>query len=159
MIAVNVTSVATLARLVGRQIADRRSGGVIFTSSVGSRPLLFFTLYGATTVFVTTLAVSMKYEMKDMGVDVLSFEPGMVRTEMSERIQDEADMSQVGFTMMGAEEAMETCIQALGKDDVCTPGWMNQIKKFFASNLPWALAMPTMFSKMRAVLPPEKTSL
>lgn len=122
LVALNVTAVAVIARLVGRQIADGHAGGIIFTSSAGSRPNPFFALYSASKAFVTTLAVAMKYEMADIGVDVLTFEPGHTRSEMSVRGGEVIDLASAGFERMETDVALEACVKALGKETMCTPG-------------------------------------
>lgn len=159
LLAVNVTSVATLARLVGRQIAERRSGGIVFTSSMGSRPTPFFSLYSASKAFVTTLGVSMKYEMADLGVDVLTYEPGHTRSEMSARGGEVLDLEAIGLESMDADVAVETCVKALGKETVCTPGWKNGIIKMITDYVPWGLMLPTVFSRFKKLLPADKTSI
>lgn len=160
LIAVNVTSVATIARLVGRQIAERgTSGGIIFTSSIGARPSPFAGLYASSKAFVSTLAISMKYEMADMGVDVLAIEPGLIRSEMTGRTGEVMDIESMGFDMMETEDAVEAFIRALGKKDVCTPGWKNRAAMAVLSCLPKSMALKMMAGQMKKLLPADKTSL
>lgn len=155
----NMVSVALLARLVGRRIADRRSGGIIFTSSMGSMPQPFSGLYSSTKSFVTTLGVSMKYEMAEYGVDVLTFEPGPTQSEITARMNETTSMGDMGFQLMDTSVAVETCLKALGKADVCTPGFTNRVLKWFLANLPWWLTLPTMGGQMKKILPKEQTGI
>jgi short-subunit dehydrogenase len=61
---------------------------LILTSSQSSiRPFPMISLYAASKVFVTYLAQALSYELSDK-VDVFSYEPGYVETNMTTRIHD-----------------------------------------------------------------------
>lgn len=161
LVALNVAAVSVLARLIGRQIAERkRGGGVIFVSSCASRPSPYGALYASSKAFVSTLSVSLRYEMAEFGVDVLAFEPGFVKSDMADRVAAVFDPTKFGLEIMETEETVEECVRTLGgRPAVCTPGWKNRLTKFFMDYLPRATFFPMYCDMVRKTLPAEKTSL
>jgi len=89
MIQLNVTSVAVLTRLFIEDLNKRKQkGGMIITSSIGAYfPGPLSSLYTATKVFDTFLAVGLSGEQKFMNnskIDVCALEPGSTSTEFSQ---------------------------------------------------------------------------
>ncbi len=70
LIALNVTAVSQLARAVGVRLARRGRGEIIFVSSFAARPGPYSALYNASKTFVSTLSVSLRYELREYGVEI-----------------------------------------------------------------------------------------
>lgn len=153
VIELNVTAVARLTSTVGKQLVQRgRGGGLIFVSSINARPWPYLALYAASKSFVSTLAVSIRYELAKDGVDVLCFEPGAVESEMMSRQNErfgEENMT-AAITAMKAEKAVEMCLDKLGKRTVFTPGFRNILLKKGVDFLPFIMLpiVAKMISKL-----------
>jgi uncharacterized protein len=86
MIDLNVKSTVHLAKLAAKQMAGRRSGRILITSSVaGTMPTPMQAVYGATKAFDLEFAQSLHYELKDSGVTVTALKPGATDTEFFRR--------------------------------------------------------------------------
>jgi len=88
MIQLNITSVAVLTRLFLEDLHQRSNrGGIVITSSTGSYfPGPLASLYDATKVFDSYLAVGLHGEQKYLNnskVDILALEPGGTTTEFA----------------------------------------------------------------------------
>jgi len=91
MIQLNVTSVAVLTKLILNHMVKRQTrGGILITSSTAaSFPCPLMSLYSATKVFDSYLAVGIWQEQKSKTskstpVDIISLEPGATATEFSQ---------------------------------------------------------------------------
>ena len=79
---VNCRAPVILTHFFGRQMAQRKRGGIIFVSSVsGFIATPFEATYAASKVYELFLAESLGYELKKNGVDVLALCPGSTDTE------------------------------------------------------------------------------
>lgn len=111
-IRLNVLSTVILAKHVTRQMAGRRSGKVLITSSVaGTMPTPNHAIYGATKAFLLEFAQSLHYELKDEGITVTALKPGATDTEFfrrsgmedtqvaeeAKKSNDPADVAKQGF--------------------------------------------------------------
>lgn len=86
IIDLNVRSTVHLAKLVLRDMADRGSGRLLFTSStVAAVPGSEQSIYNASKSFVQSFAEALHDEMRDTGVTVTSLMPGPVDTEFFTR--------------------------------------------------------------------------
>lgn len=141
LIAVNVTAVSNLASTIGRQIAARGKGGIVFVSSLGARPQPYTAVYAASKAFVSTLAVGLRFELRKSGVDVLSFEPGVVESEMVDGVRAE-----LGETSAGkVDRAVESCLRKLVAGEATwTPGFWNRVFKFVTDHCPHAVGVGIM---------------
>jgi short-subunit dehydrogenase len=85
-IELNVVSQVRLAKLVVRDMVPRRSGRILFTSSISATtPTPYETVYGPTRAFVHSFAQSLREELKGTGVTVTALMPGPTATEFHER--------------------------------------------------------------------------
>lgn len=147
LISLNCTALTNLTATVGRQIVDReRTGGLIFVSSIASRPVPFLSVYAASKAFVSSLATSLKYELCKTRIDVLVLEPGFVETEMLDRY----DMNK-RLNGMNSELVVETSLRKLGKHLVVTPGIFNFIFKKMVDLFP-SLVLPRVAKLVRRSL-------
>lgn len=104
MISLNVTAVTKLAHGFGRRLVRKGSGGIIFVSSITKDGMPWAASYAASKAYVAILAYSMKFELQDSGVDVLSLEPGAIETRMSK----EGDF----LTWAGPANTTDVCVSA-----------------------------------------------
>src|SRR3954468_18935800 len=101
IIDLNVTSTVHLAKRVLPDMVARRSGRVLFTSSIAATmPGSYQAVYNASKSFVQSFAEAIRNELKDTGVTVTSLMPGATDTNFFER----ADM-------------LDTKVGAAPKDD------------------------------------------
>eukprot|EP00171_Calliarthron_tuberculosum_P002010 IDg2010t1 len=141
VVAVNATAMALLAHGIGSRIASRaHGGGVIFVSSVLARPSPNMATYAATKAFTTTLAVSLRYELAASGVEVLSFEPGFVESEITDRMRANG----VEVDALPVDTAVERCLAQFGKRAVYSPTFAMCVLKRIVDWLPYSWTMPLL---------------
>jgi uncharacterized protein len=121
LLSLNVTSVVHLAKHVARQMAARRRGRILITSSISAtKPTPFETVYGPTRAFTYMFAQGLREEMKDFDVSVTALLPGATDSEFHAR----AGMSNTAFgPTMAKNSRVEVARQGLealmaGKDHV-----------------------------------------
>jgi short-subunit dehydrogenase len=86
LIALNVTAVVHLAKLVLPAMVARGSGRVLITSSVAATmPGPYYATYAASKAFLQSFAEAIRFELKDTGVTVTALQPGPTDTEFFER--------------------------------------------------------------------------
>jgi short-subunit dehydrogenase len=79
LLAVNLRAPVMLARLLGEQMAARRSGHIVFVSSLqGKAPSPLSSLYTATKFGLRGFSLSLRLDMADHGVGVSCVSPGFV---------------------------------------------------------------------------------
>jgi len=113
LIALNIVSAVHLGHAIGKNMAVRGEGRMLFTSSVASQmPGPFYTTYAASKSFVQSFALGLREELKDSGVTVTSLMPGPTDTEFFDRAgmegtkvaegpkDDPADVARAGFEAM-----------------------------------------------------------
>lgn len=82
----NVRSTVHLAKLVLRDMANRDSGRVLFTSSVASMmPGSYQTIYNASKSFVQSFAKALQDELRDTSITVTALLPGPTDTDFFRR--------------------------------------------------------------------------
>jgi uncharacterized protein len=87
LIDLNVSSVVHLAKLVVRDMAPRRRGRVLITSSVSATlPTPYETVYGPTRAFAFSFAEGLREEMKEHGVSVTAMLPGATDSDFHCRV-------------------------------------------------------------------------
>jgi uncharacterized protein len=113
LIDLNVRSTVHLAKLLVPEMAARRAGRVLITSSVASTmPGPFQAVYNASKSFVQSFALALREELDGTGVTVTTLMPGPTETEFFERADmldtkvgsgdkdDPADVARDGFEAM-----------------------------------------------------------
>lgn len=156
LIDLNVSAVTALAHAFGRRLAERGRGGILFVSSIASRVFPWFSTYSASKSFVTALSLILREELGPKGIDVLSLEPGMVETEMSDRAADKIDMAKLGLQPQSAESCVSDALRSLySKRSRVTPGLPNKISLFFMGLLPQSTLLSLMNSLIPKVMQPE----
>ena len=118
---VNCRAPLILTHLFGRQMAQRRKGGIIFVSSVSgyiATPLA--ATYAASKAYDLFLAEALGYELAKDGVDVLGLCPGSTATEF----QQIAGLRPVA--PMPVAPVVQSALKQLGKKRLVIPGWRNR---------------------------------
>lgn len=86
LINLNVVSTVHLAKRVVKDMADRKQGKILFTSSIAAlMPGPFEAVYAASKAFVHSFAEGLRNELKDTGVTVTSLMPGPTDTNFFHR--------------------------------------------------------------------------
>ena len=119
---VNCRAPLILTHGFGRKMAARGRGGIIFVSSVsGYIATPFEATYAASKAYELFLAESLRYELKNKGVDVLALCPGSTDTEFHEVAGSRP------VAAMAVELVVDVALKMLGKKPVAIPGWHNRL--------------------------------
>ncbi len=139
---VNCRAPLILAHEIGRQMAQRRRGGIIFVSSVSAYMATpFEASYAASKVYELFLGDSLWYELKQQGVDVLSLCPGSTATEFHE-------ISGISpYAAMAVEPVVASALKSLGKKQSVITGWHNRLLVSLAKTVPHRI-MTTLAGKV-----------
>lgn len=130
IIDLNVTSTVHLAKRVVPELVERRSGRVLFTSSIASTmPAPYQAVYGASKAFVQSFSQALRHELKDSGVTVTAVLPGPTDTDFFER----ADLMDTKVGQGHKDDPAEVAEQAVdalleGKDQVVAGGKKNKVQ-------------------------------
>jgi short-subunit dehydrogenase len=104
----NVRSTVHLAKLVLRDMAERRDGKVLFTSSIASTmPGSYQPVYNASKSFIQSFAEAVRDELKGSGVVVTSLMPGPTDTNFFRR----AKMEDTPVAKMAKDDPAEVARQ------------------------------------------------
>ncbi len=119
---VNCRAPLILTHAFGRQMAQRRRGGIIFVSSLsGFIATPFEAHYAASKAYELFLAESLGYEFKKYGVDILALCPGATKTEFH------VVAGSRPIAGMPVAPVVGLAIKTLGKKRVAIPGWHNRM--------------------------------
>jgi len=149
IIDVNITSTVHLAKRVLPDMVARRTGKVLFTSSIAATmPGSYAAVYNASKSFVQSFAEAIRNELKDTGVTVTALMPGPTDTDFFDRADmqdtkvganekdDPAEVAQQGFDALMA-----------GKDHVVAGSFKNKVQAVAGKVMP-AAANAEMHRKM-----------
>lgn len=118
---VNCRAPLLLSHVYARQMAKRKRGGIVFVSSVsGYLATPFEASYAASKVYELFLAESLRYELRDEGVEVLALCPGSTDTEFHNLAGSRA------VAAMAVQPVVSAALNRLGKKSVTIPGWHNR---------------------------------
>lgn len=138
MIDLNVRGAVQLTKLVLKDMVARRSGKLLFTSSVeASMPDPFEAIYGSTKVFLRWFGESLRSELKDTGVGVTILMPGVTDTNFfnrAEMLDTKAGAMEGKDDPAVVAKAAFEALQA-GKDKV-VPTVKNKVMSAVAEALP-----------------------
>lgn len=139
MIALNVTAVTTLAHAFGKRMGIQKRGGIIFTSSMAKGGVPGYSCYSSTKAYVSTLAATLRFELAERGVEVLCFEPGMVKSEMHTLLTADLNMDKPMYIMEADDCVKETLKCLYDRKAQITPGLPNKVMATVVSWFPeWA---------------------
>lgn len=84
MIELNVIALTALAKLFGKELAERRSGHIVNIASTASfQPVPGFAAYAATKAYVVSLSEALAFELRASGVKVTAVCPGATKSEFA----------------------------------------------------------------------------
>lgn len=142
MIRLNVEASFILAHEMGQRFVDQGRGGILFVSSISAfQPTPYFTHYAATKAYILSLAESMEYEFKSLGVDVTALCPGPTESEMSKGLEGQP-------YVMKADKVVRAGLNGLGRSNYVVPGIGNKV----ATSLPRLIGRKWSRDLMGAVL-------
>ena len=134
---VNCRAPLILTHVFGRQMAQRKRGGIIFVSSVnGYIATPFTSTYAASKVYELFLAEALGYELSKVGVDVLALCPGSTATEFHQV----AGLRPVAA--MPVQPVVQLALKQLGKKRVVITGWHNQFLVWLLKLTPRSILAP-----------------
>jgi short-subunit dehydrogenase len=117
MLAVNVTALTLLTRLLLPGMVARKRGAILnVSSSAGFLPLAGFAVYAATKAYVTSFSEAIRAELRGTGVTVTTLCPGPVRTEFAETARRQvagAPKTVPGLSHVSAQEVVRTGLAAV----------------------------------------------
>ncbi len=138
LINLNVVSTVHLAKRVVKDMADRGSGRVLFTSSVAALiPAPFEAVYGASKAFILSFSEALRNELKDTGVSVTALMPGPTETEFFHR----ADMDETHVRVSKKDAPDDVARQGFealmaGKDKIIAGSLKTKIQGHASQVLP-----------------------
>ncbi len=134
----NVVGAVHLAKRVVQEMAPRRSGRILFTSSIaGLMPAPFEAIYGASKAFLLSFSEALRNELKDAGVTVTALLPGPTDTDFFRRADMEDTKVGAGKKDDPADVAADA-YEALmaGKEKVVAGSFKNKAQAAAARVLP-----------------------
>jgi uncharacterized protein len=140
LVDLNVRSAVHLAKLVVRDMVARRTGKILFTSSIAAtQPGPFQATYNASKAFLLSFSEALRNELKDTGVTVTALMPGPTDTEFFERA-DLLDTKLGQAKKDDPAEVAEQGVEALlsGKDHVVAGSVKNKLSAASAKVTPEA---------------------
>ena len=131
MLAVNVTALTLLTRLLLPGMIARKRGAILNVSSTaGFLPIAGFAVYAVTKAYVTSFSEAIRAELRGTGVTVTSLCPGPVPTEFTEvaaRSPSARDRSPE-FIRVSAEEVARDALAAIEHDrPLVIPGFVMKL--------------------------------
>ena len=132
MLAVNITALTLLTRLLLPGMIVRRRGAILHvSSSAGFLPIAGFAVYAATKAYVTSFSEAIRAELRGTGVTVTSLCPGPVHTEFNDvahRSGTTWEKSRAEFTHVSVEEVVRTALDAVAADKALViPGFVMKL--------------------------------
>jgi len=131
LLQLNVVALTSLTRRLLPAMIERGRGRILNVASTSSfQPVPSMALYAASKVFVLSLSESLSEELKGTGVTVTALCPGITKTDMYKRAQDQNPMARnvpglfVSEVEDVAREGYEACVAGRA---VVVPGLPNRL--------------------------------
>ncbi len=132
MIDLNIKAPAILTHHFGKHLIQRGEGGIINLGSLLAYVSVpYSSVYGATKAYELSKGESLQYELAKKGVDVLTVNPGLTATEMT----DSFDFSHMPSDLMQPEEVAKVALKSIGKKSQVIPGFSNKVLGFLAKRV------------------------
>lgn len=144
LLAVNITALTLLTRLLLPGMISRRQGAILNVSSSASfLPIPDFAVYAATKAYVTSFSEAIRAELLGTGVTVTCLCPGPVPTEFTQvarRNATQKERSSPRFTQVSAEETVRAGLAAVkATKPLVIPGWIMKAGMLFVRLTPMPL--------------------
>lgn len=147
MIAVNITALSNLTRLLLPNMIARGHGHIMMVASIAAfQPGPYMSQYYATKAYVLSLAEGLSEELRGTGVSMTTVCPGPTRTEFFERANMNGErFAESGMIMMSAEQVARIAYRGMlrGKRVVIT-GFRNRLATWLARLTPNTLLLRIM---------------
>jgi short-subunit dehydrogenase len=130
MMDINARAYTTLVHTYGRQMRDRKQGGIILVASgAGLVPAPYTGAYSANKAYQIAFGEALWYELKDTGVDVLVLVAGLMNT------QGDALSKYPQFMISETAPVVQEALSKLGKQHLVIPGLINKLFMFMQTKL------------------------
>jgi short-subunit dehydrogenase len=114
----------------------RKRGGIILLSSAAAlRGSAYVSNYAATKAYNLILAEGLWDELREHGIDVLGFMPGITITPAFEQSKPNLERRMKVVPIMEAGPTVAEALEALGKRPSHVAGRMNRFNMFMSSKL------------------------
>jgi short-subunit dehydrogenase len=131
LLQLNVVVLTSLTRRVLPAMIERGRGRILNVASISSfQPVPSMALYAASKALVLSLSESLSEELKGTGVTVTALCPGITKTEMLDRAQDEHSVARAvpGLFLSDVQDVAREGVEAcLAGKAVVVPGLANQL--------------------------------
>jgi short-subunit dehydrogenase len=135
MVAVNVQATLILVHEFASKMVARKSGGIILLSSASAlQGSAYVANYAATKAYNLILAEGLWEELREQGVDVLGFMPGITRTPAFEQSNPKLERIKLA-PIMEAGPTVTEALEALGKGPSYIAGRRNRLNMFLSGKL------------------------
>ncbi len=139
-LALNCDASLTLAHhYAGRFRARGRGGIVLISSNSGVMHSPYVGHYAATKAYLLSLAESMHEELREAGVDVLGYVPGLTDTPALREAG--IDAKAAGPLLLDAAVVAQRGLEALGRGPRAVPNVFDRLGARFLLSLPRAIAL------------------
>ncbi|MBC7218494.1 MAG: SDR family NAD(P)-dependent oxidoreductase [Candidatus Caldatribacterium sp.] len=137
IIELNVAALTELSFHAGKQMVERKRGGIINVGSLaGFFPLPHFAVYAATKAYVYSLSLALWAEWKKHNVHVLYVAPGPTESKFFERARGGMKRPEKTSFVMQPEEVVKGALLAYEQGKaVYIPGWRNRVLPLFVRRL------------------------
>jgi short-subunit dehydrogenase len=140
MVELNCVGTVQLAKLVVRQMRELNAGKILFTASIaGEMVAPREAVYAATKAFVLSFAHSLRYELKETGINVTALQPGPTDTDFFHRAgMEDTEVGEKGKSESQPDEVARQGIDALlaGKDHVYAASFKTKLEGALANVIP-----------------------
>ena len=149
---VNCRGPLTMAHVLGRRMAARGRGGLVFMSSLTAfQGSPFLATYGATKAFNLVLGEGLWFELRTRGVDALACAAGATRTPGFIRASPDGEPG-----MIEPAQVVEEALEQLGRTGVMIPGRFNRFASFLMRRiLPRRTAIGILGNRTRNLVLPS----
>ena len=124
MMRTNVIAAFALAREIGRRMAERRSGHMVFITSGAARNVQQYgVVYAATKHALSAFAKGFRLELKASGIKVSEIAPGMVDTDMRKGITHPEVLKSLAarkFKPISPQDVADAVVFAVTAADGCS---------------------------------------
>lgn len=136
----NCGSTVQFGKYVAKQMAGQRQGNILFTASIASETTSpKMAVYSASKAFVLSLSKSLRFELKDFGVNVTALQPGPVDTSFFDVAHmEDTKIGTDGKKANQPDAVAKTGLDALfnGEEHVYASDWMTKLEGAVASITP-----------------------
>jgi len=137
LLKLNMTSVVELTYLFLKDMIERKTGYLLFVSSIGAfQPTPLYAAYAATKSFILHFGLALHRELRSTGVSSTVLSPGVTKSEFLEVAGQKPNLFQK-LTMMDSFRVTQIGLEAMFKRrGSVVPGIVNKLTVLFTYLLP-----------------------